>query len=282
MSAFAIQPPTFVLPGEYNKFIQAFYRKQEKCKERNTQAQAPVARNLWILKPAVMSRGRGISLVSNLSHVRYSESAVVQTYLDKPLLLDGHKFDLRLYVLVTSFQPLEAFLYSEGFARISTIPYAINGDGTDQSLKNLRMHLTNSSVQQAVLSGADRGKWSESKASANSLYSSSGFETCRPLLSAPTSEVGGSKITTTHLWSRLQKDGLDVAHIRCSIDRLIIKSLVCVDDLIEHQPNCFELYGYDIIMEHMFLAKAAAKTSRSQFQYRVDVLFLKQLRSNCV
>ena len=36
------------------------------------------------------------------------------------MVLDGYKFDLRLYVLVTSFHPLEAFVYGDGFARVST------------------------------------------------------------------------------------------------------------------------------------------------------------------
>lgn len=45
---------------------------------------------------------------------------MVQRYVPDPMVLDGYKFDLRLYVLVTSFHPLEAFVYGDGFARVST------------------------------------------------------------------------------------------------------------------------------------------------------------------
>ncbi len=54
----------------------------------------------------------------------YGDQCVVQEYLHEPLLLDGYKFDLRMYVLVTSFNPLEAFVYDEGFARLSTVLYS--------------------------------------------------------------------------------------------------------------------------------------------------------------
>lgn len=43
-----------------------------------------------------------------------------------PLLLDGYKFDMRIYVLVTHMKPLEAFVYKEGFARLSTEKYELN------------------------------------------------------------------------------------------------------------------------------------------------------------
>ena len=38
----------------------------------------------------------------------------------------GFKFDLRLYVGVLSFNPLEAWLCEEGFARFATVPFSLD------------------------------------------------------------------------------------------------------------------------------------------------------------
>jgi tubulin polyglutamylase TTLL5 len=59
------------------------------------------------------------------------------------LLIDRLKFDLRIYVLVTSFNPLEVFIFKEGFARFSTEEFSLHPD----DIKRTQIHLTNFSIQ---------------------------------------------------------------------------------------------------------------------------------------
>lgn len=98
------------------------------------------------MKPVSSSRGRGIFLINSIEEVEYGEAFVIQKYVANPLLIHRHKFDLRLYVLVTCFNPLEAWLYQEGFARFCSVPYSSD----KEDMHDKFVHLTNSSVQQAL------------------------------------------------------------------------------------------------------------------------------------
>lgn len=104
------------------------------------------------MKPVGQSRGRGIALIDDISAVSYGEAYVIQRrvevsawlsgarplsiiknsscrYIHQPLLLDGFKFDLRLYVCVNSFSPLEAYIYKVPPSINRTVLYANDEEG---------------------------------------------------------------------------------------------------------------------------------------------------------
>jgi tubulin polyglutamylase TTLL9 len=58
-----------------------------------------------------------------------------------PLLVGNKKFDMRIYALCTSYQPLVLYLNRSGFGRFTHMRYDI----TD--LNNTESHLTNVAVQ---------------------------------------------------------------------------------------------------------------------------------------
>ena len=65
-------------------------------------------RNLWIIKPGAQSRGRGIEIHSDIdemmSRIRKSGLGcwVVQKYIERPLIILGKKFDIHVWVVITS------------------------------------------------------------------------------------------------------------------------------------------------------------------------------------
>ena len=113
-----------------------------------------------------------------------------------------------MYVLVTSFNPLEAFIYDEGFARVSTCKYSTEAGEID----NLFVHLTNSSINNAKSTNA----------------------------------LSGSKQSLDDLWSALEAKGIEKAPLWTRICEVVLRSLFCVVDEMGHHPNCFELFGYDM------------------------------------
>ena len=78
----------------------------------------------YIVKPQAGSHGDGMNLFKELKDLPVSlenNDVVVQRYLDKPLLLDGFKFDLRVYVVVIGVDPIKAYICDEGLARFCTV-----------------------------------------------------------------------------------------------------------------------------------------------------------------
>jgi hypothetical protein len=66
----------------------------------------------------------------------------VSKYIQNPYLINGYKFDMRIYVVMTSLVPMRIYIYEEGFARFATEKYYLG-----QPFKsNKFMHLTNYAV----------------------------------------------------------------------------------------------------------------------------------------
>ena len=97
---------------------------------------------LWIFKPSAGTCGQSIRIIDNKTkipdHVREAGS-IVGRYIKNPHLINGFKYDLRIYVLVTSYTPLKIYIYNQGLIRFCTKKYS-----NDPKTRNeLDMHLTN-------------------------------------------------------------------------------------------------------------------------------------------
>lgn len=70
------------------------------------------------------------------------EGILASKYIMNPHLINGLKYDLRVYVLVSSFNPLKVYIYNDGLVRFATQRYTNNND----LLHNKFIHLTNFSI----------------------------------------------------------------------------------------------------------------------------------------
>lgn len=123
-----------------------------------------VATNVWIVKPAAMSnRGFGIKVVNTLEGVEDLVDAaggarrdadcggwIVQKYIERPLLVRGRKFDVRLFVLLTpsggapgGISAPRAHVYRDAYVRTSGFAYSL----APAALADRFVHLTNDGVQ---------------------------------------------------------------------------------------------------------------------------------------
>ena len=144
------------------------------------------------------------------------EAYVVQKYLSDPLLIGHKKFDLRIYVLVTSYRPLIVYIYRSGFARFTNSRYC----NSKTNLDDASMHLTNAAIQKkehrTEYGAGNDLKW---RIRSMKLYLISQF--------------GEQRV------NRLFKE----------INDAIIGSLIAVKSVMIHDKHCFELYGYDIMID---------------------------------
>lgn len=138
---FEIIPLFYMLPAEWGPFQQHVKRSPG---------------SLWIRKPVASSRGRGVRVVADPAAISQKcKKVIIQQYVHRPLCINGYKFDLRVYLAVTSFHPLRAYLYQNALVRFASVKY----DRSKTSLKNRQIHLTNHTINHKSNNGVHPIKW---------------------------------------------------------------------------------------------------------------------------
>ncbi|XP_013924713.1 PREDICTED: tubulin polyglutamylase TTLL13-like isoform X5 [Thamnophis sirtalis] len=208
---YCIFPRTWCLPADYGDF-QAYGRMRKN--------------RTYICKPDSGCQGRGIFITRNPKEIKHGEHMICQQYITKPFLIDGFKFDMRIYVLVTSCDPLKIFVYEEGLARFATMRYI---EPNSSNLDDICMHLTNYAIN----------KHNENFVRDDNMGSK-------------------RKLSTLNTWMR--EHSYDTAELWRDIEDIIIKTLIAAHPVLKHNyrtcfPNhisgcaCFEILGFDILLD---------------------------------
>nr|XP_031308049.1 tubulin polyglutamylase TTLL4 isoform X1 [Camelus dromedarius] len=209
---------------EFSFFPQSFILPQDAKLLRK--AWESSSRQKWIVKPPASARGIGIQVIHKWSQLPKRRPLLVQRYLHKPYLISGSKFDLRIYVYVTSYDPLRIYLFSDGLVRFASCKYS----PSMKSLGNKFMHLTNYSVNKK-----------------NSEYQANEDETA----------CQGHKWALKALWSYLSQKGVNSDAIWEKIKDVVVKTIISSEPYVTsllkmyvRRPySCHELFGFDIMLD---------------------------------
>ena len=235
-------PQTWVLPSQWNEM------KAELAEKKN---------RTYIVKPEGLSQGKGIFLTKNLANIQQGEKYVVQRYIKSPYLIDGLKFDLRIYVLVYGCDPLRIYIHKEGLARFATDQYV---KPNKSNLSDVFMHLTNYAINKIS------EKYVVNTESDNYTI--------------------GHKRSLPFIWDYIDSNGGDSKSLRRKIKRLIVKTLCAVQPQLSRcqrscQPfniknnMCFEILGFDVLIDQKLkpwlleVNHTPSFSTDAQFDYKV-------------
>lgn len=206
-------PDTFLLPQELPLLRDAWQRER------------PPGGHCWIIKPPASARGAGVHVVHRWEQIPKKQPLVVQRYVRNPYLINGTKFDLRLYALVTSFDPLKVYLFPDGLVRFASNKYSQECE----DLSDRYMHLTNYSINKKSAS-----------------YTPGGSGDCQ-----------GHKWSIRALQRYLEALGVDFASLWEQMVDIVVRTLACAEGpmnrLIQRHTSsrytCYELFGFDVLLD---------------------------------
>jgi len=226
----------------YHKYNEIFYTYQSKNLGSEQRIFFPKTHysgyNLWIIKATDLNRGMGIKIendlekleneinkIHNNSKMEISEKRkckckciIIQKYIEKPLLYQGRKFDIRLWVLFIGNKPDDVYIFKEGHLKATCANYNLDS-------KDIFIHLTNYSIQKY-----------------NSNFSKI--------------EIG-NEIPFNDLQSDLILNKIkinfrkDIYPKICRIVRITAGAAKPKFNMM-NRKNCFEIFGYDFMIDEKF------------------------------
>lgn len=211
--AYDFYPRTWFLPEQYKEFSQDCKYIHEYELRQHKQL------TTFIVKPNDGSQGDGICLINDASdylnqvvgprnNLNTSKSYIVQEYIHSPLLIDGLKFDLRIYVVILSLRPLSIYICDEGLVRFATVDYEMPNQN---NLNQVYMHLTNYSLN---------------KKNESYKFVSQITDEQQPTVNqSEKSSEQGSKRKLSKVYKYLKSKGHNINKLKSDIDGLVIKTI---------------------------------------------------------
>lgn len=133
---------------ELKDFLERFSELEAKNYSKEKIPSKHCEKNIWYVKPEASNQGRGITLCDSLKDIEsilYAKSTnssyILQKSIEKPLLYQGRKFDIRVWAIVTA--NFEIYFYNSPYIRTTSYAY-------DDSNLNTEVHLTNNAQQKKL------------------------------------------------------------------------------------------------------------------------------------
>ena len=178
------------------------------------------SKNIWIVKPSGLSRGRGVNCIDQLNdiltNIKLHNQTVIQKYIENPLIIKGRKFDIRQWAIVTTFDPLTVYLFDTPYIRFGAEEFHLD------DFKNIFSQLTGNSI-------AKHSEKFENSEIEGDMWE---IEQFRDYLK----EKFGK-----NCWPEIQE----------KIKKIVIYSLVCAKHKIINRANSYEVLGFDIMIDEL-------------------------------
>ncbi|KAF5398660.1 hypothetical protein PHET_07903, partial [Paragonimus heterotremus] len=167
------------------------------------------------------ARGIGVRVIRHWSDIPKQRHLIVQSYISRPYLINETKFDLRLYVYVSGFNPFKAYLHRDGLVRFASLKYSTSV----ADISNRYVHLTNYSVNK------------------HNKHDETG--------------VAGHKWKLETLWRYLLTRGINVEGLWLQLKDIVFKTLasvtnpisIMIDQHCRRRACAHELFGFDILLD---------------------------------